>query len=59
MGDPQPPREVRRRLAMIKHAEEVTGNVAAAVASYGNPFLPGRPSSSPPLPPCPTVPSGK
>ena len=27
MSDPQLPREVRRRLAIIRHAEEVTGNV--------------------------------
>jgi hypothetical protein len=28
MSEPQLPREVRRRLAIIRHAEEVTGNVA-------------------------------
>jgi transposase len=28
MSEPQRPREVRRRLAIIHHAEEVTGNVA-------------------------------
>jgi hypothetical protein len=28
MSDPQLPREVKRRLAIICHAEEVTGNVA-------------------------------
>jgi hypothetical protein len=27
MSEPQLPREVRRRLAIIHHAEEVTGNV--------------------------------
>jgi hypothetical protein len=35
MGEPQLPREVRRRLAMIKHAEEVTGNVAMTCRYYG------------------------
>ena len=29
MSEPQLPREVRRRLAIIHHAEEVTGNVTA------------------------------
>ena len=28
MSEPQLPRDVRRRLAIIQHAEEVTGNVA-------------------------------
>jgi hypothetical protein len=28
MSEPQLPREVRHRLAIIQHAEEVTGNVA-------------------------------
>ena len=28
MSEPLLPREVRRRLAIIQHAEEVTGNVA-------------------------------
>jgi hypothetical protein len=28
MSEPQLPREVRRRLAIIRHVEEVTGNVA-------------------------------
>jgi len=35
MGEPQLPREVRRRLAMIKHAEEVTGSVAMTCRYYG------------------------
>ena len=34
MGEPQP-REVRHRLAIIKHAEEVTGNVAMTCRYYG------------------------
>jgi hypothetical protein len=29
MSEPLLPREVRRRLAIIQHAEEVTGNIAA------------------------------
>jgi hypothetical protein len=28
MGEPRLPREVRRRLAILQHAEEVTGSVA-------------------------------
>lgn len=35
MGEPQLPREVRHRLAIIKHAEEVTGNVAMTCRYYG------------------------
>ena len=35
MSEPQPPREVRRRLAIIQHAEEVTGNVAMTCRYYG------------------------
>ena len=35
MGQPQLPRDIRRRLAMIKHAEEVTGNVAMTCRYYG------------------------
>jgi hypothetical protein len=35
MGESQLPREVRRRLAMINHAEEVTGNVAMTCRYYG------------------------
>ena len=35
MSEPQLPRDVRRRLAMIKHAEEVTGNVAMTCRYYG------------------------
>jgi transposase InsO family protein len=35
MSDPQLPREVRRRLAIIRHVEEVTGNVALTCRYYG------------------------
>jgi hypothetical protein len=35
MSDPQLPREVRRRLAIIRHAQEVTGNVALTCRYYG------------------------
>jgi transposase len=35
MSEPLLPREVRRRLAMIQHAEEVTGNVAMTCRYYG------------------------
>lgn len=35
MSEPQLPREVRRRLAIIRHAEEVTGNVAMTCRYYG------------------------
>ena len=35
MSEPQLPREVRRRLAIIHHAEEVTGNVAMTCRYYG------------------------
>lgn len=35
MSDPLLPREVRRRLAIIQHAEEVTGNVAMTCRYYG------------------------
>ena len=34
MGEAQLPREVRRRLAMIKYAEEVTGNIAMTCRYY-------------------------
>ena len=35
MSEPLLPREVRRRLAIIQHAEEVTGNVAMTCRYYG------------------------
>jgi transposase len=35
MSEPQLPRDVRRRLAIIRHAEEVTGNVAMTCRYYG------------------------
>jgi transposase len=35
MSDRQLPREVRRRLAIIRHVEEVTGNVALTCRYYG------------------------
>jgi transposase len=35
MSEPKPPREVRRRLAVIQHAEEVTGNVAMTCRYFG------------------------
>jgi hypothetical protein len=35
MTEPQLPREVRRRLAIIHHAEEVTGNVAITCRYFG------------------------
>jgi transposase InsO family protein len=35
MSEPQLPREVRRRLAIIQHAEEVTGNIAMTCRYYG------------------------
>src|SRR5246127_3945639 len=35
MSEPQLPRDVRRRLAIIQHAEEVTGNVAMTCRYYG------------------------
>jgi transposase len=35
MSEPQLPREVRRGLAIIQHAEEVTGNVAMTCRYYG------------------------
>jgi transposase InsO family protein len=35
LSDLQLPREVRRRLAIIRHAEEVTGNVALTCRYYG------------------------
>ena len=35
MSEPLLPREVRRRLAIIEHAEEVTGNVAMTCRYYG------------------------
>jgi hypothetical protein len=35
MSGPQLPREVRRRLAIIQHAGEVTGNVAMTCRYYG------------------------
>jgi hypothetical protein len=36
MSEPQLPREVRRRLAIIHHAEEVTGNVAMTCRYFGS-----------------------
>jgi transposase-like protein len=35
LSDLQLPREVRRRLAIIRHVEEVTGNVALTCRYYG------------------------
>jgi transposase-like protein len=35
MVEPQLPREVRRRLAILQHAEEVTGNVSMTCRYYG------------------------
>ena len=35
MSEPLLPREVRRRLAIIQHAEEVTGKVAMTCRYYG------------------------
>ena len=35
MSEPQLPREVKRRLAIIRHAEEVTGNLALTCRYYG------------------------
>ena len=35
MSEPQLPREVKRWLAIIRHAEEVTGNVALTCRYYG------------------------
>jgi transposase InsO family protein len=35
MSEPQLPREVRRRLAIIRHVEEVTGNVALTCRYFG------------------------
>ena len=35
MSEPLLPREVRRRLAIIQHAEEATGNVAMTCRYYG------------------------
>ncbi len=35
MSEPLLPREARRRLAIIQHAEEVTGNVAMTCRYYG------------------------
>jgi ribosomal protein S14 len=35
MSEPQLPREVMRRLAICRHAEEVTGNVALTCRYYG------------------------
>jgi transposase len=35
MSEPPLPREVRRRLAIIQHAGEVTGNVAMTCRYYG------------------------
>ncbi|WP_372517008.1 helix-turn-helix domain-containing protein, partial [Mycobacterium montefiorense] len=35
MSEPLLPREVRRRLAIIQHAEEVSGNVAMTCRYYG------------------------
>ena len=35
MSEAQLPRAVRRRLAIIRHVEEVTGNVALTCRYYG------------------------
>jgi hypothetical protein len=35
MVEPQSPREVRRSLAILRHAEEVTGNVSMTCRYYG------------------------
>ncbi|WP_219420667.1 helix-turn-helix domain-containing protein [Pseudonocardia nigra] len=35
MNDPLQDRQVRRRLAVLRHAEEVTGNVAQTCRYYG------------------------
>jgi transposase len=35
MSESQLPREVRRRLAVIQHAEEVTGNISMTCRYYG------------------------
>ena len=35
MSEPQQPREVKRGVAIIRHAEEVTGNVALPCRYYG------------------------
>jgi len=35
MAEPQLPREVRHRLAVLQHAEEVTGNVSMTCRNYG------------------------
>ena len=35
MSEPQLPQQVRRRLAIIQHAEQVTGNVAMTCRYYG------------------------
>jgi hypothetical protein len=35
MVEPQLSREVRRRLAILQHAEEVTGNVSMTCRYYG------------------------
>ena len=35
MSEPQLPREVKRRLAIIRHVEEVTGNVALSCRYFG------------------------
>jgi len=34
MVEPQPPREVRPRLAILQHAEDVSGNVAMTCRHY-------------------------
>lgn len=43
MSEPLLPREVRRRLAIIQHAEEVTGNVAMTAATTGSADRPTTP----------------
>ena len=35
MSEPQLSREVRHRLAVLRHAEEVTGNVAMTCRYFG------------------------
>ncbi|MEV0054926.1 helix-turn-helix domain-containing protein [Saccharopolyspora shandongensis] len=35
MSEPQLDREVRRRLAVLRHVEEVSGNVAMTCRYYG------------------------
>jgi hypothetical protein len=35
MVEPHPPREVRRRLAILQHAEDVSGNVSMTCRQSG------------------------